>query len=276
MKPEPMRKSTTQARIEKALAAAPAPEMPAIIDEDMSWAEETVNTDDIILPRILLAQAMSPIVQEKELAEAGDIIKSTTEEVVAAKGDGLGIIPITHFKTWRKECQKFDKSKKAYSGKWKFYSQEPFTPANSNRGWEEFEETDPKDGEMTKFKWVRVFNFYVITKKDLELAVKGESAALPNLVSFKSTSFDTGKKIYSGIAEGMSMKSPVNPKGLPPFAREYKLSSKKMSNNSGDTYYVFEVTQGKLIPNEERAVASKWYSTIKKTTVKVHEAADDV
>ena len=244
---------------------------PAII-EDMSWSEETVNTDDIILPRILLAQAMSPIVSEKELADAGDIIKSTTEEVLATKGDGLGIVPITHFKTWRKEFQAYDKSKKSFTGKWKFYSQEPWTPLNSTRGWEEFEEVDPKTGEEAKFKWVRVFNFYVIAKKDLEAAVKGESAALPNLVSFKSTSFDTGKKIYSGIAEGMSMKSAVNPKGLPPFAREYKLSSKKMSNNSGDTYYVFEVTQGKLIPNEERAVAAKWYSTVKASQVKVHDA----
>ena len=270
MKPE-----TTKQRIEKALAPIAPQELTPFVDIDDSWADESVNTDDIILPKLLLAQAMSPIVNEKELAEAGDIIKSTSEEVVAAKGEGVGIVPITHFKTWRKEHQKFDKQKKAYSGKWKFYSQEPLTPTNSTRGWEEFEELDPKDNEMTKFKWVRVFNFYVITKKDLEMAVKGESAALPNLVSFKSTSFDTGKKIYSGIAEGMSMKSVRNPKGLPPFAREYMLSSKKMSNNSGDTYYVFEVTQGKLIPDAERQVAGKWFSTIKKSSVKVHEASDD-
>jgi hypothetical protein len=266
MKPEPTRKSTTQARIEKALATTVAPEMPAIIDEDMSWADEVINTEDIVLPRILLMQALSPLVAEKELAEPGDIVKSTTEEVIAPKGEALRIVPISSFKTWRKE--------KKVDGKWKFYSQEPHTPETANRGWEEFEEMDPRTNKKEIFKWVRCFNFYVNLKSDLEAAVKGESAALPCLISFKSTSFDTGKKIYSGIAEGMTMKSVKNPKGLPAFSREYSLSSKKTVGDKG-TFYTFEVIQGKLIPDQERAIASKWYSTVKQSSVKVHEANDD-
>jgi hypothetical protein len=260
-----MEKETTRKRIEKALA--PVQETAAaVMDMDDSWAEETINTEDIVLPRILLMQALSPLVAEKEMAEPGDIVKSTTEEVVAAKGSLLRIVPITSFKTWRKE--------KKVDGKWKFYDQEDYTPATANRGWEEFEDMDPKTNKKETFKWVRCFNFYVNLKSDLEAAVKGESAALPCLVSFKSTSFDTGKKIYSGIAEGMTMKSPKNPKGLPAFSREYSLSSKKTVGDKG-TFYTFEVIQGKLIPDEERAIANKWYSTVKKSSVKVHEASDD-
>jgi hypothetical protein len=265
MKPE-TEKLSTKARIEKALAPQASQEV-AIFDEDMSWADETINSEDIVLPRILLMQALSPLVAEKELAEPGDIVKSTTEEVVAAKGTPLRIVPISSFKTWRKE--------KKVDGKWKFAAQEAFTPETANRGWEEFEALDPKTNKKETFKWVRCFNFYVNLKQDLEAAVKGESAALPCLISFKSTSFDTGKKIYSGIAEGMTMKSPKNPKGLPAFSREYNLSSKKTVGDKG-TFYTFEVTQGKLIPDAERAVASKWYSTVKKSSVKVHEASDDV
>jgi len=260
-----MQKETTKSRIEKALAVTPSQEV-AFIDEDMSWADEVVNTEDIVLPRILLMQALSPLVAEKEMAEPGDIVKSTTEEVVAKKGTPLRIVPISQFKTWRKE--------KKVDGKWKFAAQEAFTPANATRGWEEFEEVDPKDGKKAFFKWVRCFNFYVNLKQDLELAVKGESAALPCLISFKSTSYDTGKKIYSGIAEGMTMKSPKNPKGLPAFSREYALSASKKVGDKG-TYYVFDIVQGKLIPDSERQVASKWYSTVKKSSVKVHDASDD-
>lgn len=56
---------------------------------------ENADANDVLTPRIVLCQAMSPVVQEGK-AKAGDLIWSDTQEIIVPAGEPLRFIPV-HF-----------------------------------------------------------------------------------------------------------------------------------------------------------------------------------
>jgi hypothetical protein len=226
---------------------------------DGSWGSETISNDDILIPKLLLMQAMSQLVSEKEAAEAGDIIKSTTEEVVGGREKGVKIVPLMSFKTWT--ISEFTGSK------FEFRSTEPLTMQNAAAALEWTDAASDGSGKTTTWRRDKGLNFYVLVKGDLEAAVNGNGACLPALISFRRTSMQAGKKLASGISESAMMKRPA-------ASRVYELKSMKRKTDD-HTYFVFDlVPTADKVSNEELTFAKQWYDTLKSSQVKVDDAAD--
>ena len=218
-----------------------------------AFGSENIDNEDIILPKLLLMQAMSEAVNEKETAEAGDILKSTTEVVLGGRSKPVEIIPVSLQKSWvvmKKEGSKFE-----------FVATEPVTAQNANRPltW-----TDELHNE---FRADKCLNFYVLLKSEVAAAVKGEGAAIPCVVSFRRTSYQAGRKLASGIAESKFMKQPA-------FAKSYELRAEKKTNDLG-TFFVFDIVPKAKTSVEEMKYAFEWYKNLNAAQVKVHEAGDD-
>ncbi len=60
---------------------------------------EGIDNEDLTIPRIMFAQAMSPVVKEKK-CEDGDIFLNITQEVLAQKGEPLEIVPLIAYKDY--------------------------------------------------------------------------------------------------------------------------------------------------------------------------------
>jgi hypothetical protein len=248
MKPE-----TTKQRITKALApVAPKEELlPAELSG--TWGAEGVDNDDIILPRLLLMQSMSEMVSEKETAEPGDIVKSTNETVMGGRDKPLRIIPLSVFKTWTLEMKE--------GSKFVWKANEPMTPQNVNRP---IEWTDELKNEWRANK---VLNFYVLIQNEIAPALAGEGTAIPCLVSFRRTSYMTGRKLASGINESRFM-------GQPAAARSYELKVAKKTNDLG-TWYVYDLGIGTKTTTEEVRYAKQWFDSLSANQVKVHDITDE-
>lgn len=60
---------------------------------------EGIDNDDLTIPRIMFAQALSPVVKEGKVKD-GDIFLNITQETLAEKGDPLVIVPLVTFKEY--------------------------------------------------------------------------------------------------------------------------------------------------------------------------------
>jgi hypothetical protein len=208
-------------------------------------------------------QGMSEAVSEGR-AKLGDVLKSTTLEVLATKDSAIEILPISAEESWVLS--------EKVGNKFEFRGVVPMSLENRSA---ELEFT--KDGTM--WRRDKSLDFYVLLKKDIakefqamEKIKAGEFAdpddcLLPVLVSFRRTSFRAGKDIATHIAKTSHFK-------MPPFAKSLKLSSQIEKNDQG-TFAVFKIESGVMSTKEEVAVCDNWYHTITKAKPKVHEPEAD-
>ena len=218
-----------------------------------SWGSEEIDNEDIVLPKLLLMQAMSEAVSEKETAEAGDIIKSTSEQVVGGREKPVKIIPLSCFKTWVLSMK--DGSRYA------FKSVEPSTPANINRA---LEWTDELGNEWRADK---ALNFYVLLPEEITAASNGEGACIPCLVSFRRTSYMAGRKLASGMKESQFLNQPA-------ASRVYELRANKRTNDLG-TFYVYDVGTAGKATVEQVTFAKQWFDSLKTAKVKIDAVEDE-
>lgn len=60
---------------------------------------EGIDTEDITIPRLVFAQALTPAVKDGKVKD-GDIFLNITQETLAAKGDPLVIVPLITYKEY--------------------------------------------------------------------------------------------------------------------------------------------------------------------------------
>lgn len=233
-----------------------------ISDMGGSWGSEGVDNADILIPRILLMQPISERVGEGT-SQAGDLIKSTNDETLAAKGKSVEVIPIKTFKTWR--------IMKMINGKYEFSAIEPFTVANSNAALEWI------DG-ITQYRRDRSINFYVLLPSEIAREVKAfekiasgelpdpDDCLIPCLLSFTRTSSPAGKDLATHFKKAEHF-------GIPPAVTTFNLSSEFVKNDKGN-FYVFKIEKSRKTTMEELASAKKWWETLQSANVKVHEEVE--
>lgn len=74
--------------------------LPAYLQEYQGpTGAEGIDNEDLTIPRIMFAQAMSPVVKEKKCAD-GDIFLNITQEVLAEKGEPLVVVPLITYKDY--------------------------------------------------------------------------------------------------------------------------------------------------------------------------------
>lgn len=213
-----------------------------------SWGTENVSSSDVLIPKLLLMQGLSELVAQ-EKAKAGDIVNSVTGIVVGGKTTPVEMIPIT---TWRTLI-----TMEEINGKMEYKTQEPLTAANEILPWEEVV-------NGVKVRRVKSLNFYVLLTS--ELTVPG---ALPYLLSFRSTSYTTGRKLINHFIQADRMK-------IPPAKAAFNLLCHQEKNDKGP-YYVFDLAFSRSTTESELLTAYEWYVTMRgPNNYRSDEKLDDI
>lgn len=230
-----------------------------------SWGSEGISNSDIIIPRLLLMQGLSEAVNDG-VAAAGDIIRSTTRKILAKKGDGVDFIPLMSFKSWvlsEKVADKFE-----------YRREEPMNAANENLPWSFTAKNDK--GVDTEWRRDQSINIYTLLADDIARAGKAlealsrgempaaEDALMPCLISFRRSSYRTGRQMLTFFKSCEQFK-------VPPASGVYKLSSAIEKGEKG-TYHVFQAEQKGRSTVEQLGVAKDWWKIL--NTAKIAIDAD--
>ena len=227
-----------------------------------TWGVQNVDLSDILIPRVMMAQGMSKAVAA-EKCQTGDLLRSTDDKVLAAKGQAVEFIPLSTFKTWVISEQK--------GQKFEYRREEPYTPANQDAPleWQE-------DGKT--FRRDRQLSFYILLTDDvkrekaaLAKAAGGEfpdpdDALLPLVLSFKRTSYTAGKELVTHFSKAAYF-------NVPPASGMFNLSCEKVSNDKG-TFYTFAVARSGKTDPVDLAIARRWFDYINGNKVKVDEEGE--
>lgn len=222
---------------------------------------EEILASDILIPKLLLMQGLSDMVNSR-LAAQGDLVKSTTKEIVGSPDKPVEFIPLTFFNQWILQ--------EKVGSKYEFRGVEPMTAANADLPWD-----FTQDG--TQWKRVKSINVYALLPGDIvkerdakKLAQKtGEmpdpnTALMPVLISFRSTSYKAGQAVVTHFARAKKYQ-------LPGYVSTMKLKCRQDKNDMG-TFYVFDVEQGGKASPDDQEVASEWYKLLATSKVRVDDS----
>jgi len=236
--------NTPAVKAQNAIAAA----------EDFSaggWDTEVIDTKDIIIPKILLMHPTSDMVKKGERNQ-GEIIKSTSSEVVAKRNEKFDVIVFEKWKEWR------IMKKNPQSGRFEYVRLEAWTPENDNKPWEYTE-----NGET--YRRDKTMNFYGILAKEAQ-----SGNAFPVKLSFVRTSFKTGMKVADAYARALMEKQP-------PTRQVFKIGA-ELVNGKEETFFAFTAEPGEGTTPEMRAAALQWRQVVqqaKKNNAIVDHEVDD-
>ena len=186
----------------------------AMFEAEDDLIQSQTSAADILIPRVLLAQKMSPIVDKPGTQiVAGDLYNSVTEEKILGKGQGLKIIPLYLFKTLTIKHQ--------VNGKFEFKSTEPWKEEFEVLPWE-FEE------QGVLHKNIKNINLVCFREEDLD-----NPAALPLLISFRVTSLNCGK-MFSNDHDTLVKVAKAN------FSQSVSEIYTELVTKDNNSYYVFK------------------------------------
>lgn len=220
------------------------------VDFDSSVLQD-IDMHDLLIPKLLLAQSTSKLVQDEKCL-AGQQVNSVTGEVVADRGQDAEFVILHSFKSWVRYLME--------DGQPKFIGEVPFSVENSNLPREE----ETPEGTI---KNQICLSFFILPKKEAHLA-----STLPMLASMKMTNFTTGRALINHIAQLGAIKKN-------PWAKSIVLSSVKKSNDKS-TWYIQQYRMGSIIDmstEEGQAInenAKMWRNIVKGGNVKVDTEED--
>lgn len=203
--------------------------------------DAAVSGSDIIIPKILLMQAMSNFVKD-EKARSGEYRGSLGCEKIAEKNEGFEAIPFKMYKSWITLTTKGNE----------FVRQEPFTVENA--GWPRDEIIDGK--ECNNYETI---NYYVLLPNEIK-----EGSYMPYVMSFRSTGYTAGKTLET---HRVKMKEFGKPLCFKTFTFGSELREK-----DGNSWYVPTVTPSRDTEDSELNAVKHWMNLIKQSEVKVDDS----
>lgn len=238
----------------KSLTTKPAAEV-ALSTTVEDWGTDVfLGGQDIIIAKILPMQGPSELVTDGK-AVIGEFRDSLSSEKLGSIADPIHIVPFHVEKVWDILEEDGDQFKWVRSEP---LIEDPVKPGyNDNLPW-----NDKENG--IDIKRVRRMNFYVMIVSQLE-----GGTAMPYVLSFKSTSYREGKKLFTQ----MYMRNRRS--NLPPPAYTFKLSGTKEKNDKG-TFIVLKIDLDRRSTNEEMKECLSWFQLIRKGSVKVDTSEDGV
>ncbi len=202
-----------------------------------------VDASDIIIPKVLLMQAISQLV-EQEKAKQGDFVHSLDEVVIGAKEDKpVEFIVLGMFKT----LQTYEDDK--------YIKTESLTPENANLPYEEVV-------NGVKVNRTKTMNYYVIRPEDVE-----NMSVFPMVITFKRTSLKGGKKLATKLMM-------LEEFGAEVYMKTFKLVARQEEGDKGK-YYVMDIVDGRKSNDIEVKQAIKWSERLKTSAVQVHDADEE-
>lgn len=216
------------------------------------WDTEVVDTKDILIPKILLMHPTSDLVK-KGVRNQGDIIKSTTGEVLAKRNESFDVLVFEKWKEWKIE------KKNPQSGRYEYVRIDPWTPENDSLEWDYTEGNDI-------FRRNKTMNFYGLIAKEAQ-----EGSAFPVRLSFVRTGFKTGLKIADCYARALMEKQP-------PTRQVFKIGAELVQGKE-ETFFAFTAQPGESSTPEMKAAALQWRKVIhqakKNNAIVDHEVDND-
>lgn len=196
--------------------------------------KEGVGQGDLIVPRLSLAQAMTPELKKTNEnynpdLEEGLFFNSVTGEIY---GDSVTVIPLHFFKQYIE-----------------FGGDRNIVKMYSNG-----EVPSPSELAFNNGQKPLVTEF----KNRMSLILKEDGTIQPIVVSFKSTGLKAAKQWNYLIAE----------KNLPAYAYTYKLASKAKSGDKGE-YQIVTVSRGDFTPAALYESAKQYFAALQEAGVKV-------
>lgn len=224
--------------------------------------QEQILKSDIVLPKILLQQALSDFVKQRK-AQSGDLVRSTNGEKLGDLEVPLEFIPLTFQNLWMlSEDEKGKGNKIDYA----FRGYEERNASNESMEWDFI-----KDG--TSWKRTKVMNVYALLPRDLDRMAEAkkkyletgelpdlDTAVLPVVIQFRNTSFKGGKDVATlfikaaDIAQQLGVEVPV-------YGRTMKLEVHEESNEEHD-YFVLRSTESGPTKKEYLSDCNRWRTTM--------------
>jgi hypothetical protein len=214
---------------------------PATIEATGRGFEEPTAKEDLILPRAVLLQALSPqVVEGTEGCKAGKIINNITNEVMPETF--IPVFKYTEFLKFNPRDSKADNYDPAYDA--------------GALIWRTNDANDPRTVECrfgedgSKPTAIKVLNFLCYFP----------GMTMPVVLGFSKTSYKAGKKLIS-LAQFS---------GGDMFSRTYKLVTKPAESN-GNKYFVLDVGFVGKTNQENFKIAEAMYINFRGKDLKVHE-----
>lgn len=221
--------------------------MPAM-DASAWGATPNISSNDVIIPRIMLMQAMTKRVVDGEAA-FGEFRESLNNELLGKFDKGFEIVPFHMEKVFVEyDASEDDKQ---------FLRVVPITPMNEDLPYEDKEKSP--EGKMIEITRDRVMNFYCLRPEEIEIG-----GAIPYIVSFRRSSLKAGKK----LATQMYLKNTAS--GKTPASVVCTVLATKVQNDKG-TFAVADVITSRPTPDKYIIEAFKWLQLIKSGKAKAHE-----
>ncbi len=213
-----------------------------------SWGAEQADASDIIIPRVLLMQGLSDFVKQRK-AMAGDIVDSLSKKILGSFEKPIEIIPIMRAaKVWIVDEQLSPKT-------WTFKDRIEWSVGNA--GWEARDQREILiNGVLTRR--TLCLDYFVVIPSMMD--------GLPHMISFRKTSFQTGKQMSTYFTE-------CRMKNRPPASRVFTLGAHEKSKDS-NSWFVFDLSEKRETNPEEMKNAYTWYQTLSTMKVKIDESED--
>ena len=219
--------------MKKELVEAKSTEVAAPINMS-EWGDVVVESKDLILPKLLLQQALSEAVKART-ANDGDYLNTLTGEAVKE----IQVLPFF--------CSQHYIVDKFNGKKFEFFKRDPYIPGEF-RQWEE----NTPEG---RFKVTHVYEFFCLV----------EGCGTPVIVPFKSTSHKAGQQLFNL----MYVQNP--PMGKTPAHNWINLGRKEETSKDGDKYFVMTIAVDKESNAENIKECFKWLPIIKNASFKAAE-----
>ena len=196
------------------------------------WGDVQVESKDLMLPRLVLQQSGSDLVKDDK-AKAGDYISTLTSDIYSKDGK-VKLLPFY--------ARQYIRVEKKVGNKFQFHRLDPYTGDIPSIGERQEESETVKD--------YHVYEFFCLT----------EEGGLPVVISFKSTSHKTGKRLFN------QMYIANKQLGRAPAHNWIELSSANQESN-GNRYKIMDFKLAEESNKEELDECLSWIRTFKSTTV---------
>lgn len=207
-------------------------------DGEVAKGLENMRPTDVLVPRLVLLQAMSPQVQERGMP-AGAIMNSVTQEVVLDKGESLEFTIVYHYLEWFKWADRDSTGEKILSR-----SLDPDGElAHSAMQMEKRNDSNGKEVMLV----TEYHNFLCL--------IPSISLDYPFVISCAKTNLKKAKKLL-GLCKFRG--------GVPIFAGKYKVHTFLETSSVGNKYFVFEFDNAGWTDEELYQQCEKMYPELAK------------
>jgi hypothetical protein len=227
---------------------------PLFVQEAPAWAQskeargsENVTNADMVLPRLEIVQALSPIKDENPDAREGCLFNSAT---VAVIGDSAYIVPIFYRMEWL-----VWKDQNKGGGFFGAYDSEAAAAARVREEVENGEDEEDLEVVDTPVHYC----LRIVPDPKAEGGMRTEQI----VISMAKTKAKVSRKWNAMIQIA----------GGDRFSRVYKLSTFKDKNKQGKTFYNYVVTPQGFPPEHVYREAERVYGVLKAGDIKVDHAA---